>query len=174
MSGQVELCQQCHERPAQVHFSKVVNGEKTEQLLCEDCARQAGAFNFIMGPQFTVQHLLGGLIGHGGFVGARPQTSTSRCEHCGYTLQQFAETGRLGCDHCYQAFQSELGPLVMRLHGRVQHRGKYPKRGAGQLAAQRELEQLRLAMAEAIKREAFEEAAAIRDKIRDLEGSENR
>lgn len=171
MSGEApQMCQRCQQKPAQVHFSKVVNGEKSDRLLCEDCAREEGAFHFMMGPQFTVQHVLGGLIGQGGFPGGRSQVDTRTCSACGYTFRQFAETGRLGCDRCYEAFQDDLSPLVLRLHGRVQHRGKFPTRGAQALHAQRELEQLREAMNDAIKREAFEEAAQIRDKIKSLEG----
>lgn len=167
---EVQVCQRCQQKPAQVHFSKVVNGDKSDRFLCEDCAREEGAFHFMMSPQFTVQHLLGGLIGQEVFPGNRPAVDSPSCSDCGYTFRQFAETGRLGCDHCYETFQNELSPLVLRLHGRVQHRGKFPARGASQLSAKRELEQLREAMTEAIKREAFEEAAQIRDKIKSLEG----
>lgn len=171
MSGQeTQMCQRCQEKPAQVHFSKVVNGEKSERFLCEDCAREEGAFHFMLGPQFTVQHVLGGLIGQAGTPPGRTQTDGRTCPHCGYTFREFAETGRLGCDQCYQTFEGELSPLVLRLHGRVQHRGKFPARGARRLHTKRELEQLREAMNDAIKREAFEEAAELRDKIRSLEG----
>ncbi|PSR22042.1 MAG: excinuclease ABC subunit B [Sulfobacillus acidophilus] len=171
MSGQVvQMCQRCQTKPAQVHFSKVVNGEKSERFLCEDCAREEGAFHFVLGPQFTVQHVLGGLIGQAGLPANRSQLEGPTCPQCGYTFREFADSGRLGCDHCYATFQNELSPLILRLHGRVQHRGKFPARGAQQLQAKRELEQLREAMNEAIKREAFEEAAQIRDKIKTLEG----
>lgn len=171
MSGQTpQICQRCQQKPAHVHVSKVVNGEKSERFLCEDCAREEGAFNFMMAPQFTVQHVLGGLIGQDGTIGSRHQLEQKSCPTCGYTLGEFAETGRLGCDKCYQAFQEELNPLILRLQGRVQHRGKFPARGAKRLRAQRDLEHLRELMNKAIQREAFEEAAQIRDQIRSLEG----
>lgn len=166
-----QVCQRCQQRSAHVHFSQVVNGVKSERFLCEDCAREEGGFNVIVGPQsFTVQHVLGGLIGQGGFAGSRPQREQKACPACGYSFRQFAETGCLGCDQCYQAFHEELSPLILRVQGRVQHRGKFPARGAEKLRAKREMEQLRESMNEAIRREAFEEAAEIRDKIRGLEG----
>lgn len=168
--GDAKVCQRCQEKPAAVHFSKVINGEKSDRFLCEECAREEGAFSFMVGPKFTVQQVLGGLIGQGGFPGNRTLVDSPTCPECGYRFTQFAETGRLGCDHCYEAFQDELSPLVLRLHGRVQHRGKFPARGASQLSAKRELEQLREAMGLAVKREDFEAAAQIRDKIRSLEG----
>ncbi len=169
---QGQVCQRCQQKPAQVHFSKVVNGEKSERYLCEDCAREEGAFHFMLGPQFTVQHVLGGLIGQAGMPANRATVDTRACPDCGYTYREFAESGRLGCDRCYQAFRSELNPLILRLHGRVEHRGKLPSRGAKHLKAQRELDRLRQEMAEAVKREDFEEAAKIRDHIRTLTGGE--
>jgi protein arginine kinase activator len=168
--GQARICERCHERPAEVHFSKVVNGEKSDRYLCQQCAREEGAFHFVLGPQFTVQHVLGGLIGQAGFPSNRATADALRCSVCGYSYREFAETGRLGCDRCYEAFQTELNPLILRLHGRAQHRGKVPVRSGKQFYLRRELERLREQMTDAVKREAFEEAAQIRDKIRQLEG----
>lgn len=36
------LCQECNKRPATLHFTKIVNGEKTEFHICESCAREKG------------------------------------------------------------------------------------------------------------------------------------
>lgn len=163
------LCQRCNQKPALVHFSKVVNGEKTDRYLCEDCAKDEGAYHFMLGPQFTVQHVLGGLIGQEPLGSQRSETSTKRCPHCGYTYQRFAETGRLGCDYCYQIFAPELEPLVRRLHGSVNHHGKVPVRGGRQWIQQQNLANLRMQMKKAVEREAFEEAAKLRDEIRQLE-----
>jgi protein arginine kinase activator len=161
-------------RPATVHFSKVVNGEKSDRYLCEDCAREEGAFHFMLGPQFTVQHVLGGLMGQPYPQRESIAADNRRCPACGYTYRELAESGRLGCDQCYQVFQTDLMPLVQRLHGRVEHRGKVPKRGARKLAMRREVDALRARLADAIQREAFEEAAALRDQIRRMEeGADN-
>lgn len=35
-------CQECGKRPATLHFTKIVNGEKTEFRICESCAREKG------------------------------------------------------------------------------------------------------------------------------------
>ncbi len=163
------ICQRCNQNPASVHFTKVVNGEKTDRYLCEECAQEEGAYHFMLGPQFTVQHVLGGMIGQEPLGAARTETSTKRCPHCGYTYQRFAETGRLGCDRCYQTFAAELDPLVRRLHGSVEHHGKVPVRGGRQWLQQQQLTNLRVRMKQAVEREAFEEAANLRDEIRQLE-----
>lgn len=168
--GPQTLCQRCQIKPASVHFTKVVNGDKSERYLCEDCAKEEGAYHFMLAPQFTVQHVLGGLIGQ---VGAPTYTEahTKRCSHCGYTYQRFAETGRFGCDDCYHTFATELEPLIRRLHGSLEHHGKIPRRGGAYLIQQQQLSELRRRMQEAVAHEAFEEAARIRDQIRQLEES---
>lgn len=162
-------CQRCQKKAATVHFSKVMNGEKTDRYLCEDCAREEGAFHFMLGPQFTVQHVLGGLIGQVAEHQGRGLAPEVLCPTCGYSYRRFAETGRLGCDACYEAFDAQLTPLVRRLHGHAEHHGKVPRRGGRHLVEQRTLKDLRDAMRQAVERESFEEAAQIRDQIRALE-----
>lgn len=162
------LCQRCQTRPASVHFSQVINGDKSDRYLCEDCAKEEGAFHFMIGPQFTVQHVLGGLIGQPTGQ-ARQESVARRCPYCGYTYQRFAETGRLGCDRCYETFHAELEPLVRRLHGSVEHHGKIPQRGGRHLIQRQALAELRERMKAAVAQENFEEAAELRDRIRELE-----
>ena len=36
------LCQECGKKPATLHFTKIVNGEKTEFHICESCASEKG------------------------------------------------------------------------------------------------------------------------------------
>lgn len=162
-----QMCQRCEVKPASVHFSKVVNGEKSDRFLCEECAKEEGAFHFMLGPQFTVQHVLGGLVGQ--VPATHSALAGRRCGACGYTYQMFAETGRLGCDHCYETFNEELEPLIRRLHGSVEHHGKVPARRGRHLIEQQRLADLRRQMQDAVVREAFEDAARLRDQIRLME-----
>ncbi len=160
-------CQRCQRRPASVHFTRIVNGEKSDRYLCEECAREEGAFHFMLDPQLTVHNVLGGLIGQ---VPETLKLATQvACPRCGYTYQQFAETSRLGCDACYQAFRPQLEPLVRRVQGATSHRGKIPVRAGGKLRQQQALHELRERLRQAIAAEAFEEAAELRDTIRALE-----
>lgn len=164
--GQLPTCQECHSRPASVHFTQVLSGEKLDRYLCEDCAKKEGTFHFMLGPQFTVQHVLGSLIGGGP---TRTEVNTKSCPHCGYTYQKFGETGRLGCDRCYEMFTEELKPLVRRLHGRMKHHGKIPTRRGENLLYERKISDLRGQMRAAVEHEDFEKAALLRDQIKGLE-----
>jgi protein arginine kinase activator len=91
------------------------------------------------------------------------------CPGCGMRYSQFARTGRLGCAECYQAFQIQLQPILRRVHGATRHAGKAPGLEGARLERRRQLQELHDALELAIQKEEFEEAAGLRDKIRDLE-----
>lgn len=42
------LCEKCHANKAVVHITQIINGQRTEQYLCRDCAEKA---NVIKSPQ---------------------------------------------------------------------------------------------------------------------------
>lgn len=170
------LCQECGKKPATLHFTKILNGEKTEFHLCESCAREKG--DMIPGTTngFSIHNLLSGLLdfdpslsGGGGGAFSAKQQQAIHCEHCGLTYSQFSKLGRFGCVHCYKSFASKLDPLLRRVHGNTVHVGKVPRRSGGLIKYRRELEQLKMDMQICIEREEFEEAARIRDQIRELE-----
>ena len=165
------LCEQCGERPATVHFTEIVQGQKSEFHLCESCARDKGqaAYEAMIGA-FSVNQLLSGLL-HLDPTAMPPGSNAlaSRCDNCGLTFQQFAQTGRFGCPDCYQAFSRELGTLLKRVQSSDQHTGKIPRRRGGVIGARRELNQLRQEMHMRVVEERFEDAARLRDRIRYLE-----
>ena len=88
---------------------------------------------------------------------------------CGIKFVEFRNSGRLGCPHDYQEFREELQPLLENIHGDTRHCGKTPRRLPQSQQTQSELIQLRKQLHQAVTREAYEEAAQLRDKIRKLE-----
>ena len=88
--------------------------------------------------------------------------------------EDFKKIGRLGCSECYQAFKASLLPLLKRIHGSNAHMGKTPdpeavKEQKVSSKLHEELEAAKAELAKAIKKEEFEEAAAMRDKVKFLE-----
>ena len=164
------LCEECGERPATVHFTEIVQGRKTEFHLCEACAREKGAhaYQMVSGP-FSVNQLLTGLMNLDPAVAERAAAPTLRCDRCGMTFAQFSQVGRFGCPHCYQAFSSGLDGLLKRVQSSDRHVGKIPHRRGGRATARRELANMKSKLQECVTEERFEEAAALRDKIRILE-----
>ncbi|RJE83017.1 hypothetical protein D3P07_25640 [Paenibacillus sp. 1011MAR3C5] len=165
------FCQECGKRPATLHFTKIVNGEKTEFHICESCAREKGEGIPGAPNSFSIHSLLSGLLDFNSPSATAPQSApqTVRCEECGLTYAQFSKIGRFGCSSCYSAFADRLDPLLKRVHSSTTHSGKIPKRSGGQIQCKREIEQLRKDMQTYIEQEEFENAAELRDRIRELE-----
>ena len=87
------------------------------------------------------------------------------------TFLEFRNHGRFGCPHDYDAFKSDLLPLMESVHGEVRHTGKTPRRAPRAKTAQAELAQLRQQLQSLVNEENYEEAARIRDRIKQLEES---
>lgn len=165
-------CERCQERPATVHVTKIINNEKTEMHLCEVCAQKTGSeMGFLFEPDFSFHNLLAGLLEselglQNKAVGSSIAAQREKCPSCGLTFSDFRQIGRLGCSECYKGFGPNLDPLLRRIHGYTVHTGKAPKRTGGEVRVRKEIEGLRRKLKEAVKREAYEEAAKIRDQIR--------
>lgn len=174
-------CEQCGKNKATVHLTEIVNDQISKLNLCESCAKQKGAD---AEQHFGIADLLAALSeGEGGTSGAGGGASAAtgdlipsknRCPKCGLTAEDFKKTGRLGCSECYSAFKSNLAPLLKRIHGANQHVGKSPNPSSLQdykisNKIQEELDTAKADLAKAIKKEEFEEAATLRDKVKFLE-----
>lgn len=167
------LCPECGKRPATLHYTKIVNGDKTEFHLCEVCAQEKGEYMPGFENGFSFHQLLSGLLNFepstsdlNSHATLKPQML--RCPTCGLTYSQFSKIGRFGCADCYQSFRDRLDPLFRRVHGHSQHRGKIPERTKGELRIRRQLEKLKEELALKVRAEEFEEAARLRDQIRSL------
>ncbi len=164
------VCQDCGKRPSTLHFTKIVNGEKSEYHLCEACAREKG--DVIPGTPngFSIHNLLSGLMDFESVTkGASKAPQQLRCDTCGLTYLQFSKLGRFGCADCYTNFRHKLEPLLKRIHGNTSHNGKIPRRIGGEFRFKREINRLKLLMMQAIDQEEFERAAQIRDQVRAIE-----
>jgi len=164
------LCERCGKRPATFHMVKIVNNKKTEAHLCEQCAQEQGEAGFAAEPSFGFQNILQALFEPGQASGGGLSPGSSmRCQNCGLTYSDFRRIGQLGCSECYDKFDEQLDSMLRRLHGAGQHTGKVPARSGGGGRLRRRLERLRDELKEAIRKEEYEKAAELRDKIHALE-----
>lgn len=160
------LCDICGKNSATVHLTEIIDDQMTELHLCEECARQKGEQ---MEQQFGLSDLLAGLAEFGKPAQEKEDVSL-KCKKCGLTFADFKKIGRLGCSECYDSFKKYLGPLLKRIHGLSKHTGKVPLKQAKPGKPGLDLlTTLRYKLQKAIETEAFEEAAGIRDQIRELE-----
>lgn len=167
------LCQECGNKQASLHFTKIVQGEKTEFHLCDACAREKGDLLPGTPNGFSIHHLLSGLMDFEptskSGADVAQQSKEIRCENCGLTYAQFAKLGKFGCSSCYEYFAPGLDPILKRVHGNTVHVGKIPKRAGGVIQKKRELLQLKKELERCIDQEEFERAADLRDRIREME-----
>ncbi|MEW6424698.1 MAG: UvrB/UvrC motif-containing protein [Bacillota bacterium] len=165
-------CERCHQRPATVHLTEIINNQKRTMRLCEQCAREVQAESLGFFPQMNLHNFLASLL-HNEFgapvFGQAVIPERSRCPVCGITEGQFAKKGLLGCADCYHNFGDRLEPVLRRIHGTNRHTGKVPRRTGGKVRVTNQIERLKAKLKEAIRREEFELAAQLRDKIRELE-----
>jgi protein arginine kinase activator len=150
-------CEHC-EKPATVHVTHVANGKVVKTHLCEECAEKLGVAN-------TLGSIADTLLGP---VSPITRTRAVSCPSCGLSLRKFQKEGRLGCPDCYEVFAREIRGVLESLHEADAHRGRTPKRLHRDPDPEEHLSLLRNRLSEAIKTEAFEEAARIRDEIREL------
>ncbi|MBM3245639.1 MAG: hypothetical protein FJZ15_07625 [Candidatus Omnitrophica bacterium] len=159
------LCDICGKNQATVHLTEIVNEEMNELHLCEQCAQ---AKSQEMEQQFGLSDLLAGMV-QPEKAPVEKDAVVLKCPNCKMTYADFKKIGRLGCGECYVTFKKYLGPLLKRIHGSSQHIGKSPSKVTRVLKEKIDLQELRLKLQKAIENEAFEEAARIRDQIKDFE-----
>ena len=161
-------CEQCREREAVIHLTQIVNEQVTTLHLCERCAAEKG----VESPGAQPKTPLGTFLAAMG-QDSEPTQQTPRldtCPRCGGSLQDFRESGRLGCPDCYRSFEVPLRDLLRRLHGSTHHMGeRYADRNVGAGPGRQQASDLREQLRLAVETENFELAAELRDRLRVLE-----
>lgn len=158
------LCCICKEKEATVHLTQIA-GDKVQKVdLCEECAKQKGV-NDPAG--FSLADLLLGL-------GASQEIEQSgggaalKCPRCGFTQTDFKKSGRLGCAQCYATFSEGLEGLLKTMHKGTRHVGKVPRALRQTRDLSDRMKTLQKKLAKAIAEEDFEEAARLRDEIKQV------
>ena len=168
------ICQACGKHPATTHIKTIVNGELSELSLCSECAQKMGYDDLLTNLGFNFGSLLGSFFGND----TDELSDSLRCKGCGSSFEDIAQSGKVGCAECYHTFYDRLIPSIQRIHGNTKHCGKNPnitpQSDCTAIAKkpQNELESLREQLKEAIDVQNFEQAAVLRDKIKELEGGE--
>lgn len=159
-------CQKCQQRPANVHITQIVNGERQETHLCEVCAQD---MKIKLGfPQFPMQNFTN-LLGFLTQSDVSDKQENSKCPTCRIPYRKIGELGYVGCSECYRSFNPQLGAVLRKIHGSNKHRGKIPQRLGSAYVLKREIEELKNSLRQEVERERYEEAARIRDQIKELE-----
>ncbi len=159
------ICQ----KEAKIHITQMKNNQKHAVHLCHDCAQELGIGNGAVNTSFSIEDLLTGKTPVADDMPKQGAKVHETCPSCGLSYGAFMESGRLGCPTCYETFSKQLHPLLRKVQKEVNHKGKVPVKGDEQLSLKREISDMRLQLKNAVSDENFEEAARLRDTIRNLE-----
>lgn len=188
------LCDNCGRREANVRYSENINGRKKELNLCKECSEKLGISNIDFSMPIDFSSFFGEFMEDF----ASPQfismpllheIKTLKCDSCGSTFEDIANTGKLGCGNCYEVFEERLDPIIRRIQGADHHIGRIGKiidskieqkmnqkttskkerRESQQDKEENKLVKLQEELKQAIKEEKYEEAAKIRDEIKKIE-----
>src|SRR5699024_2302703 len=127
-------CNECHERPATLHFTKYMDGQMTEIHVCENCAKKHG-YTAHQDEAYSLHDLLTGLfhmintnvqVGNEHFF---RQKKSYACPTWNLSFEQFQKSGKFGYADCDVTFKPRLDAILKRVHSRnTKHIGKIPSR----------------------------------------------
>jgi len=160
------LCDICKQNVAKVHLTQIVEGKTKKVDLCESCSKAKGVDD---PTGFSLADLLLGLGAAQEMEQAATQEGGLRCPSCGFTQADFKKTGRLGCSACWETFEHGLASLLKAMHKSDRHVGKVPSKAAHTLVITERIKELSDNLEKAVREEKYEDAAHIRDQIRQLE-----
>jgi len=159
------LCDICKANEATVHLTQIIGGKVKNVKLCEACSKEKG----VQDPAgFSIADMLLGL-GATEEMESKDKEGNLHCHGCGFTLEDFKKTGRLGCDQCYQTFAEGLQSVLKAMHKGDRHVGKIPAALLQNIEKAKRLSQLKKQLEEAVKKENYELAATLRDQIHNLQ-----
>ena len=158
------LCEKCGKNTATMHIHSVVNGVAREMHLCAECAAKEG----IGTPDNSFNSMLASMFGDA--LAFKSPVDQVRCKCCGSTFADISKSGKAGCPECYKTFYNEFLPYIKRVHGSVKHIGKAIGVNSDETAEHTDtVDSLKEKLAKLVSEEKFEEAASVRDKIREME-----
>ncbi len=152
-------------------LTQIVNAQVTELCLCESCAKARGLFDpqaLTFAEKFFPEELkervdrivreLSGQTAGQSPAHRLPADIITQCPACGFTLEDYRRTSRLGCSDCYSFFAREFSALTGS--------GADTPHESDDGAPTRE--KLERQLREAIEREDYESAARLRDELKSL------
>lgn len=151
------LCDDCKKNPATIFFKEVLPGKVVELHLCEGCAQKRG---LIMTKKMSPIEILQKLLKE-----KSAKDEDVICSICYLSLAEFKRVGRFGCSNCIKTFEPHIKNLIKQIHQSDKHVGRQPEHGEKKGF---EIFKLREQLKRALEKEAYEEAAEIRDKLKNF------
>lgn len=175
-------CQNCGTNEANIKYTQIINGVKKEMTLCEKCAEKLELNNFKVNMPIHFSNFLDSFFDEKELLPSFIKENNNNCNFCEKAYDDFIKTGLLGCPECYDAFEDRLSPVLKHLQGSVRHTGRKPsnanKKNTNEQTEKYEnikkndnketIASLKKELNKAVAEERYEDAAIIRDKIKNI------
>ncbi len=178
-------CQNCGKNEANFRYTEIINGVKKEIALCDKCRKELGMQGLDFNIPIDFSSFFGDLLNEYDNSSLFPMLSKPnqlKCNSCGMTYDEFIKEGKFGCSNCYNVFDSKVEPILKRIHGESKYLGRKgkistPIQNNKEIESDKESEEnnemniteMKKELKKLIKEEKYEEAAIVRDKIKQLE-----
>lgn len=185
------LCQKCNKNEANVKYTEIINGEKKEMMLCEECSHELGLDNINFNMPIDFSSFFGGLLedeeyNSPEFMPLFQKVKELKCDNCNMTYDEFINQGKFGCPECYDVFSTKIDSILKRLHGSNKYLGRKALRSTtnesktskeeikekkenAKNTKDNKIEKLQEDLKKAIADERYEDAAKIRDEIKKID-----
>lgn len=158
-------CEICGKKQAVLHIQQIVGREKMDFHLCEVCARKRGIASGKDRVDLSIGNLLSGLVK----MKRKKEPAGRTCLRCGSTWDQIQNRKKLGCSECYTVFNKDILSVLGGEQKSRSYQGKYPKRLAHFKTYLVDVLKLKEGLKDALRKEDYEAAARLRDRIREME-----
>lgn len=175
------LCENCKQRQANVKYTQIINGVKKEMHLCEKCSKEFGVNNMDFNMPINFSSFFGDFLNdyNENFMPLISKPNNQQCDKCKMTYDEFVSQGKFGCDRCYEVFSDNIDPILKRLHGNNRYVGRKAilnnstpiktEKTEKKTKEDDKISDLKAELRKMIKEEKYEEAAKIRDIIKNIE-----
>ena len=153
------LCTKCGKNHATTHYKSVINGQVHEEYLCPKCAENLNISSFYFPNVFS--SLLGENANIFPFIGITLRGNND-----------IKRSGKAGCSNCYETFKDEILPTLNQIHGTTKHKisEDFVKSEKPSVEIKNPIEAKKGELKKAVLEERFEDAARLRDEIKQMEG----
>lgn len=174
-------CENCGNNEANVKYTQIINGEKKQMFLCEECNQKLGINDIHFNMPINFTSFLTDFFSDMNDISLMPtlgENNLLKCSKCGLIWDDFLHTGKFGCSNCYDDFESRINPILRSIQGATNHVGRIGNIIQGNNVKQNldekmeenknisKIEKLKEDLKQAVKEERYEDAAKIRDEIK--------
>jgi protein arginine kinase activator len=173
------ICGNCGKREATVHLTEIIKNIKTGYHLCETCAKNIKLNLKLRNYSDSLNEILTFLDND------KVETENKCCLNCGLTFAEFKKELKTGCPYCYHYHGDIIKSAIPNLTEAKTHIGRKPdnyiniekniephhlyKMLTDEHETENNTEDLKEKLEIAVSEERYEDAAKLRDLVRELE-----